>query len=100
MRKKYKLVAIATNGGRCCKIYSPATFKQLAEDYDLYAKSYSATNWCGQDDTDRTLKIDSLELTGEVFDISRTVRGCDNDHGHTYPWNFKFTRVHKVRRIV
>ncbi len=92
-------LGINTATNQCICIYSKATFEQLKEDFDLYNKSYSATNWEGRDDLTRTLELRHIGLTDESFDREVTVVGADPDHGHVYRWRFTFDKVVKVKSL-
>ena len=90
-----KIVALGANSktGKCCVIKSKASYKMLKENYDLYKVEYDSTNWCGWDDVERTLGRRNIKLTDKSFNHKETVRGTDYDHGHDYPWTFKFDIV-------
>ena len=93
-----KIVALGVNSktGKCCVIKSKASYKMLKENYDLYKVEYDSTNWCGCDDVERTLGLRNIKLTDKSFNHKETVRGTDYDHGHDYPWTFKFDIVYEV----
>ena len=93
-----KIVALGVNSktGKCCVIKSKASYKMLKENYDLYKVEYDSTNWCGCDDVERTLGLRKIKLTDKSFNHKETVRGTDYDHGHDYPWTFKFDIVYEV----
>ena len=93
-----KTVALGVNSktGKCCVIKSKASYKMLKENYDLYKVEYDSTNWCGCDDVERTLGLRNIKLTDKSFNHKETVRGTDYDHGHDYPWTFKFDIVYEV----
>lgn len=99
MNKK-KLVAIGVNSKtqKCCCIYSYATFEQLKENYNLYAKNYTATNWGGCDYIYRTLELEKKHLTGRKFFKTVEIEGDDPDMGHSYPWRFVFDVVMEVKQ--
>ena len=96
-----KIVALGVNSktGKCCIIKSKASYKMLKENYDLYKVQYDATNWCGCDDVERTLGLRNIKLTDKSFNHKETVRGTDYDHGHDYPWTFKFDIVYEVEEV-
>ena len=93
-----KIVALGVNSktGKCCVIKSKASYKMLKENYDLYKVEYDSTNWCGCDDVERTLGLRKIKLTDKSFNHKETVSGTDYDHGHDYPWTFKFDIVYEV----
>ena len=93
-----KIVALGVNSktGKCCIIKSNASYKMLKENYDLYKVEYYSTNWCGCDDVERTLGLGNIKLTDKSFKHKETVSGTDYDHGHDYPWTFKFDIVYEV----
>ena len=93
-----KIVALGVNSktGKCCIIKSKASYDMLKENYDLYKVQYDSTNWCGCDDVERTLGLRNIKLTDKSFNHKETVRGSDYDHGHDYPWTFKFDIVYEV----
>ena len=93
-----KIVALGVNSktGKCCVIKSKASYKMLKENYNLYKVEYDSTNWCGCDDVERTLGLRNIKLTNKSFNHKETVRGTDYDHGHDYPWTFKFDIVYEV----
>ena len=93
-----KIVALGVNSktGKCCVIKSKASYKMLKENYDLYQVEYDSTNWCGCDDVERTLGLRKIKLTDKSFNHKETVSGTDYDHGHDYPWTFKFDIVYEV----
>ena len=93
-----KIVALGVNSetGKCCIIKSNASYDMLKENYDLYKVEYDATNWCGCDKIERTLKLEKIKLTDNSFDYKGTVNGTDYDWGHSYSWTFKFDKVYEV----
>ena len=93
-----KTVALGVNSktGKCCIIKSKATYDMLKENYDLYKVEYDSTNWSGRDDVERTLGLRNIKLTDKSFNHKETVSGTDYDHGHDYPWTFKFDIVYEV----
>ena len=93
-----KIVALGVNSKtkKCCVIKSKASYDMLKENYDLYKVQYDATNWCGCDDVERTLELRKIKLTDKSFNHKETVSGTDYDHGHDYPWTFKFDIVYEV----
>lgn len=95
-----RLVAIAVNTEKnlCTCIYSYATFKQLEENYNNLHKEYTATNWNGCDEVERTLELKNLKLTGKTFKHMEVVVGVDHDMGHEYDWRFLFDTVMEVRK--
>ena len=96
-----KIVALGVNSktGKCCIIKSKATYDMLKENYDLYKVEYDSTNWSGRDDVERTLELRKIKLTDKSFNHKETVRGTDYDHGHDYPWTFKFDIVYEVEEV-
>lgn len=98
--KNKRLVAIAVNTEKnlCTCIYSYATFKQLEENYMIYHKDYSSTNWNGCDEVKRTLELKNLKLTGKTFKHMEVVVGVDHDMGHEYDWRFLFDTVMEVEK--
>ena len=93
-----KIVALGVESktGKCCMIKSNATYEMLKKNYDRYKVLYEAINWCGCDDVERTLGLRNIKLTDKSFNHKETVRGTDYDHGHDYPWTFKFDIVYEV----
>ena len=96
-----KIVALGVNSktGKCCIIKSNATYDMLKENYDLYKVEYDSTNWSGRDDVERTLELRKIKLTDKSFNHKETVSGTDYDHGHDYPWTFKFDIVYEVEEV-
>ena len=96
--KKEKIVAIALNTEHktACVIYSLATFKQLASNFDLYAKRYEASDWGGCDKLERILDSYGLTITGEQFLQEILISGDDYDHGHFDSWEASFDRIVKA----
>ena len=96
-----KIVALGVNSktGKCCIIKSKATYDMLKENYDLYKVEYDSTNWSGRDDVERTLELRKIKLTDKSFNHKETVSGTDYDHGHDYPWTFKFDIVYEVEEV-
>lgn len=100
MKKNYFLGVNSNN--RCCVLTSLASFDMLMEnknDIDSSDFNYSATNWCGCDDIDRTCKLRNLHPTGRVLKLSKgiTHEGVDHDYGHEYPWAFTFDQIMEVK---
>lgn len=98
-KKKLVAVGVNTKTNECICIYSEATYDMLKQNYGLYVKEYSATNWNGRDNLERTLRLNKLSLTANYFEHSETVRGADQDMGHRYDWSFTFDRVCEVKRV-
>ena len=96
-----KIVALGVNSktGKCCIIKSNASYEMLKENYDLYKVEYDSTNWSGRDDVERTLGLRNIKLTDKSFNHKETVSGTDYDHGHDYPWTFKFDIVYEVEEV-
>ena len=96
-----KIVALGVDSktGKCCIIKSKATYDMLKENYDLYKVEYDSTNWSGRDDVERTLELRKIKLTDKSFNHKETVSGTDYDHGHDYPWTFKFDIVYEVEEV-
>ena len=96
-----KIVALGVESktGKCCIIKSKASYDMLKENYDLYKVEYDCTNWCGCDDVERTLGLRKIKLTDKSFNHKETVSGTDYDHGHDYPWTFKFDIVYEVEEV-
>lgn len=97
-----KLIALGVNSTtqKCCTITSLATFDQLSQNYELYSKHISSTNWCGQDDIDRTCELEKVELTGRKVQVGPIKnQGVDYDCGHEYPWTFTFNELWEVEKI-
>ena len=96
-----KIVALGVDSktGKCCIIKSKATYDMLKENYDLYKVEYDSTNWSGRDDVERTLGLRNIKLTDKSFNHKETVSGTDYDHGHDYPWTFKFDIVYEVEEV-
>ena len=96
-----KIVALGINSktGKCCIIKSNASYDMLKENYDLYKVEYDSTNWSGRDDVERTLELRKIKLTDKSFNHKETVSGTDYDHGHDYPWTFKFDIVYEVEEV-
>ena len=96
-----KIVALGVNSktGKCCIIKSKATYDMLKENYDLYKVEYDSTNWSGRDDVERTLELRKIKLTDKSFNHKETISGTDYDHGHDYPWTFKFDIVYEVEEV-
>ena len=96
-----KIVALGINSktGKCCIIKSNASYDMLKENYDLYKVEYDSTNWSGRDDVERTLELRKIKLTDKSFNHKETVSGIDYDHGHDYPWTFKFDIVYEVEEV-
>ena len=100
MKKNYFLGIDSNN--RCCVLTSLASFDMLMEnknDIDPSDFNYSATNWCGCDDIDRTCKLRNLHPTGRVLKLSKGIinKGTDYDCGHEYSWAFTFDRIMEVK---
>lgn len=93
-----KIVALGVNSqtNKCCYIKSKATFEQLKQDFELYAKQYGANDWGGCCDIDFQTKYLGLKLTNEEFDYNGINCGVDYDYGHTDSYSFKFDKVIKV----
>ena len=101
--KKHIMLGVNTKENTCCIIECLLPFNQLKpdeiEDSDF---NYSATNWCGRDDIQRTLSLENLTCTGNILKLPApiTVRGADSDMGHTCPWQFSFTEIHETKSAV
>lgn len=98
--KKNCFLGVNPNG-RCCLLFTLASFEQLIEnkdDIDETDFAYSATNWCGCDDIDRTCKLRGLHLTGRVLQLPHAILhgGSDYDYGHSYHWTFTFNKIMEV----
>ena len=93
--KKPKPIALAVDSStlQCSLIYSPATYAQLKQNFDLYNKHFSATNWGGRDDIDRACNLHNIKPTGNKFKYSGVETGADPDHGHFYSWEFEYDEI-------
>ena len=103
MKKNYFLGV--NSNSKCCILSSLVSFDTLVEnknDIDASDFSYSATNWCGCDDIDRTCKLQNIHLTGRVLQLPKNISysGSDYDCGHNYSWTFKFDKIMEVERVI
>lgn len=94
-----KHIMLGVNGINCCILTCLLPFDQLdpsaIEASDFF---HDATNWCGCDRIERTLKERSLKLTGKKIVLEKPIhfRGSDSDCGHKYPWMFSAREIHEV----
>lgn len=95
--KKY--VMLGVNGNYCCELLSLFSFENLIPS-ELEASDFihGATNWCGQDDINRTLEIIKMKQTGRkiILDNPIVFRGSDEDWGREYPWEFEVKEIHEL----
>lgn len=97
--KKHIMLGCNKKSGRCCILKCLLPFEQLVpNELESSDFEHDATNWCGNDDINRTLSIEHLKLTGRFIPLSNSIRfrGCDYDMGHTYPWTFDVTDIYEV----
>lgn len=100
--KKHIMLGVKADTNRCCILYCLLPFNMLVPDeIETGDFGYEATNWCGNDDIQRTLSILNRELTGNSIKLPNpiTVYGADNDSGLEHRWQFSFNEIHETRTI-
>ena len=79
---------------RCCVLYTHHSFEDIqrhSKALAVYDFKYESTDWNGNDEIKRTLKLKRLKLTGReiLLPSSLTFSGADYDHGNKYSWSFQ-----------
>lgn len=98
---KYAMLGV-NDQNRCCILNCLVPFEQLKPDQiEKEDFEYSATNWGGNDDIDRTLSISNLSVTGNSIELKEPicVEGIDYDCGHQYPWEFEFSKIYETKNV-
>lgn len=94
---------LCINEDKCCILTTELKFNELKEFINKYKHTnlpgkFRSTNWLGNDDVDRTLKLNNWELTDKIITYDGVYRGCDYDHGHSYNFEFKFNKIVKIKK--
>lgn len=97
--KKHTMLGVNSKTNRCCKLSCLIAFDNLNLD-DLEESDFvhEATNWCGQDEIERTLKCIKMKQTGRKLTLTEPLRftGVDYDCGHEYSWRFAVDEIHEL----
>jgi len=93
-----------TSDDKACILYSIATFDMLSKQIDCIEASdfiHRATNWCGKDEINRTLSLNSYILTGREITLQHQIvfTGIDNDMGHEYEWSINVVKIAEVKEL-
>lgn len=100
--KKYIMLGVNKETGRCCILKSIIPFSYLVSDeIEESDFTYSATDWGGCDEVSRTLRIMHLTRTRNIIKLNKPIHvyGVDRDMGREYGWAFEFTEIHEVKEL-
>ena len=98
--KKYTMLGVNTDKNTCCVLQCLLPFSWLIQsEIEKSDFSYSATNWSGNDDIQRTLAIKNLTRTGHIIKLPTPiiVHGADSDAGLEHKWTFSFDEIHETQ---
>ena len=87
---------LGINGKKCCIVKVPTRLTQDNVDMVMEFAHYDATNWCGNDDIQRTCELQNYKLTDDVVKHNGKYNWTNPDHGHTYSGTFCFNRLVRV----
>jgi len=78
------------NPNRVCIVKSESILN--SGNYNSTPKSFSATDWNGNDDLKRTLQLCNLKVVGSKISLGKlySYSGTDSDMGHEYYFKFVF----------
>lgn len=99
-------ICLDTKRNKCCVFHTELSFTELKKFIAKYGKVshmqlpgyFSATNWMGRDDLERTLGCEKLSLTDKSIEYYGKYKGVDNDMGHVYPFTFFFDKIILCKR--
>lgn len=97
--KKTIMLGVNSKTNRCCKLFCLVAFSSLIqEELEASDFTHSATNWCGQDDIERTLGFLKMKQTGKklILNMPLEFTGVDYDCGHEYSWRFVVDEIHEL----
>ncbi len=91
MKSKSMFLGAKKKTNQCCILTSAYSFEELNDNINDIEPSdfkHSATNWSGQDEAKRTMKIKNLRLTGRIIELPKEIlfSGTTCDMGNSYYW--------------
>lgn len=96
------MLGVNSKENRCCKLLCIVPFDNLVP-FDIEADDFihDATNWCGQDEIKRTLRVIKMRQTGKKIILDKPIvfHGSDYDWGREFPWSFKVDEIHELEEI-
>ena len=101
--KKNIMLGINSEDNNCCILHCLLPFDNLkVSELEASDFTHAATNWCGQDEVERTLSIIKMKQTGKKIKLNEKITffGTDSDMGHTYPWEFEIDEIHELCTVV
>ena len=96
------MLGVNSENNKCCKLLCIIPFDNLIPS-ELEADDFihDATNWCGQDEIERTLGFIKMKQTGRkiALDNPITFRGSDSDWGRECPWQFEVDEIYELEDV-
>ena len=100
--RKDMMLGVNSKSNRCCILLCLVSFERIvSSEVEATDFTHDATNWCGNDEIKRTLKLINMKQTGKkiVLDKSIVFHGSDYDWGREYPWQFEVDEIHELEKI-
>lgn len=97
--KKNIMLGVNSKSNRCCKLFCIVPFNNLIpSEIESDDFIHDATNWCGQDEIKRTLKLIKMKQTGNIIVLDKPIvfHGYDYDWGREYLWHFEVDEIHEL----
>lgn len=97
--RKNMMLGVNSKSNRCCKLLCLVPFEKIvSSEVEVTDFIHDATNWCGNDEIKRTLKLIKMKQTGKkiVLDKPIVFHGSDYDWGREYPWQFEVDEIHEL----
>lgn len=97
--KKNIMLGVNSKTNNCCKLSCLLPFDSLdPSEVDASDFVHDATNWCGQDEIERTLSFIGMKQTGNKISLNKKITffGTDYDMGHEYSWRFDVDEIHEL----